>query len=564
MELAIFVDGAEGEELAKRTRQWRKRLLDVVSNDGAMIHEGPLEALYGDVATQQTRNAMWRKDSGVTFQKQSNDDYALKNAAGDVLLTLPPLAGRAVQENPERYGPQIRLLAAGMSSEDPKVLLRLAMNVFSNLHEKEHEAMEQRLLYAPTESRANAFVDGLASLQNAKTDAEKEEAAAVIRTALFAEAAPKNRLAYLGLDLFTPIGNVNAASEFKKEAVNAYENFHKGEVLGGSLHTMWAAIELAGAVSGIRAGQLVRQAARTTPQGRAIVAARDSARMQASAQRRHAPVAPQVIIGRGRWEQMDDDQKAYFKGLLANAAGQVGEAQMTQTLTEAGVDSFKRQELLKKERGEKPTPPDKNPTRYEVLGKQKGGTRIFDDAAVGQTIESFMGLFSRPKLNEGKTTVFEHKGLGATKSKNQIKLENEMKGNGDKYGHVEIATLHTPYSDYDKKALRDTIVKKMSNPKLQGQKYISQGVYRKNFSEANQSPRLIRWSEDDLDKMIRSTERSLTLQSWGDKAPTLGDFFMGVAARLSTVDDDGLADEQLPMAAQRPEYQQTSESEFND
>ena len=563
-DLAIFVDNADEKDLATRTAIWRRRVRLLVNASGEDIDEAALEALYGDVASAQVRNASTRQATGVTVSKRADGHFALKSAGGATLMTLPPFAGEAVRGNPQKYAAQIQLLDATAHTDDPEALRRHAMNVFSNVHEREYEALERRLLYQPTEARAGAFVNGATKIRMAKTPAEKAEAEAILRTALFAEAAPAKRLAYLGLDIFTLVGNLNSAIGLKQETAAAYKDLSEGRYLDGAMHTVWSAVELLGTVTGLRAGKLIREAAKTTPIGRRVVAARDLAKKMAAAQRKQTSVPAEVIVGRRQWARMNEDQRAYFKGVVNNAEGQVGEAHMTQVLTDVGANSFKRQEAINTSQGIPKTKAKDNPTRIEVIDKKKGGMRVFDDAAVGETIETFMGFFARPKTTPGKTTLFEHKAAGAGKTKSQLELEDKMKENQIKLGHLDIIDLHTPYSELNKGALKDTMKRLMTDPRLQGQKYVTSGVYKKNKNHPSDRGRHVKWDESELDKMLKSTERSLEIQKWGDRLPTAGDFMLGFAARLSAATDGDPAASSVRKRREPMSNDLDSNPQFND
>lgn len=563
-DLAIFVDRAGEKDLAARTAAWRRRIRPVVNASGENIDEAALEALYGDVATAQVKAAMTRQATGVAVGKQADGDYALKAANGDTLLTLPRLAGHAVVSDPEKYGAQIKLLLAAANVDDPETLRRHAFNVFSNLHEREHEFLERRLLYAPTDARAGAFVNGVARLREATTPAEKTKAEAILRTALFAEAAPGKRLAYLGLDLLTPVGNANAAVGFSNEVAAAQKDFSEGRYLDGAMHTVWSAVEFTGAVSGIKAGKILREVAKTTPIGRRTVAALDLAKKMAASQRKHASVPAVVIMGRRKWAEMDDDQRGYIEGVLNNAKGQVGEAHMTQVLNDVGANSFKHKEAIKKAQGQKPTPPPEKPTRIKVKDQPRGGTRVFDDATVGETIHTFMGFFARPKSAPGKTTLIEHKAAGASKTPTQVELQEIMEKRKKEFGHLDIVDLHTPYSDLNKDALSKTIRRMLTAPNLMGQKYVTSGVYKTDKQAPSAPARYIKWEENELNKILKAAERSLELQKWGDRAPTLGDFMLGFTARLSAATENNPARSSVPRPPKPTFYNPASQSEFND
>lgn len=532
-DLAIYVDNAGEKDLAARTAIWRRRIRPLVNASGDDIDESALVALYGDVANAQVRNAMTHEVTGVTVSKRADGHFALKLADGRTLLTLPPLAGEAVRGAPKKYAAQIQLLAAAADADDPEALRRHAMNVFSNVHEREHEALEQRLLYKPTEARAGAFINGLTNLRSATTPAEKTKAEAILRTALFAEAAPAKRLAYLGLDLFTPVGNLNSAVGLRQETAAAYKDLSEGRYLDGAMHTVWSAVELVGAVSGIRASRLLREAAKTTPIGRRVVAARDLARMEAHKQRKHPAVRGEVVFGPRRWNRMTQDQRGYFDGMFNNAKGQVGEAQMRQTFADVGAPSFQNKRALEDPNKTKPVSKSENPTVVHILKEHGGGERHFDDALVGATLQRHLKVFLFPKQSYGQMTLVENKAAGAGPNANQRKLDPIIEANSEKYGNAEILRLRQPYNELNKKDLRATVKRLMSDPDLMGQRYSTTGVIKKS-KDAPGKFRTVKWEPEILDRMIADADRSLRMQQWKDQAPTVADFLFGVAARAAS------------------------------
>lgn len=535
-DLALYVDRADPDDLDERKRAWRKLARMVVGPGGEDIDEAALVALRGDAARVLTQQAANRKATGVTFAREGDGGYRLVDRDGTTLMTLPELAGRHVIENPQKFGAQIELLRTGLKADDEGGLQALATNVFANVHERDHEALERRLLYKPTDARTQAALTGFDAIRRAKTPEERKHAEAVLRTALFAEAAPGKRLAYLGLDIFTPVGNVNAFNDFQKETSDAYKAFAEGRHLDGAWSSMWAAVDLVGAASGIRVGKLMKEAAKHAPGGRKLVAAADLARMERNGRKKHRGFAPEAIVGPKLWAKLDDDQRGFLTSISMYAKGRVGENAVAKNLDAVGAPSFALKEARDRAAGKKPTPPRKKPTNVYLHADHGGKLRKFDDALVDATMKRVLGIFLMPKRKQGTKTLIETKAYGAQKSPEQRVKDEAIKDHQKKYGKSEQLLLQVPYAEASKSELRDLLIQRLIAPGSRGQQYVTTGVQKivkKGEKGEPDITRLVKWEPSEIEAMARAVDRNLTRLDWSDRAPTVGDFLIGIGARMA-------------------------------
>jgi len=529
--LARHVDRATPEAMPQRTAHWRRLVRQSVGADGADIDLQGLMALRYDVAAIQARQQAAEEAAGVDLARTKDGGYLVNGAGGARLLGLPPIAGGTITADPARFSGQLRLLKAGLGDSDPDALKARALNVFSIVHEREHD-FGDRLLTGAVEARADAFVTAVGRLKKAETAEEREAAEAMLRMTLFAEAVPANRLASFGMDLLPGIGNARSAEDFGEDVAEAYRAFSEGRIAAGAGHSFWALVDGIGMVGGLRFGKLLREVARTTKPGRRLTAALDLARMEANGRRKQKSYGAAEMFGKRYWSRLDSDQQNYMEGLFSLVKGRVGENIMSRRFADVGAPSFQNAEAVRKAAGQS-TPPEFNP-RYVRMKPQHGGRRRdFDDVLEDGTLKRLFGMFMFPKSTPGKKTPVEMKTVDARRNRKQKQDDLNINKNKHLYNTNEILLLRSPYKDLPKTEIRNLMQQMMKDPKLSGQEYITTGKTKNKMVNSKKVSRVVKWTEDDLERMISDVERRLTLQSYADEVPTLLDFLIGIAARMS-------------------------------
>lgn len=417
--------------------------------------------------------------------------------------------------------------------------------------EKEHDIADGTLAFGTAESRAGALITWLKRRQSATTPEARVKAENHIRAALFAEAAPGNRLASFGLAIAPIIANLRAAEDFTEDTQRAAKALREGRYNDAAGASLWAVIDLAGAVTGFgAAGKGLKSAVRQSKIGRKAFAARDLARMARDFHRSRNVAPARALVGEKVWKMLDEDQRGYLEGLYSNVKGQAAEGALTDTLEDLGLNTAKV--LERRSRLENPKIPVRRNSMLEseMLEEHGGRTRIFDDAIDGYGLEKSpfgLALFAKPI--RGRQQKFEMKSADAELSAKQKADDANLMDSAEDYGDIDVAYLALPYDKLPKKALREIAVGLMRNPERAGQKYITTGRWKivarkdahkypvvrkfKGKDGKEKIVRLVKWKPEDLEMMIQQVDRNLRLQHLRDQAPTVIDFTLALFARLA-------------------------------
>ncbi len=541
--LAEHVDGADETAMPVRQRYWRSRMRKTVGLDGRDLDKAALMAIRGDIAGAQIRQTAYA-DSGVSVTRDKDAGYVLQDRKGARLIGLPRFAGTRVLEHPKAFGAQLRLLQMGLQGASADALFPRALAVFSDLHERDHNAVDMRILYKPTEARAEAFVSAVTAFRNARTAESKAEAETILRTVLFAEAAPANRLASFGLDL-TPLGRINAAKDFGEDGVEAMRAFNEGRLLDAGAASLWTLLDGMAVVGGIRFGKILEKGAQTTPIGRRIVAARHLARMEGNAAKKLAPVNAETMLGQRLWNRYDEDSQVYMEGLLRSAKGAVGEEAMRKFLVDVKANG-KRGVGMKEGKGRKETIVEILPEHGGGTGKDDLKPRFYDEILEDTKMQRVFGLFLWPASTPGKKTRIEVKADAAPSPYLQAKKDDIIKKNLKSYHTHEMLLLRVPYDEISKTKIRQQALAWMRSPEGAGMQYIKGVDKFKKVNGKKVFVRRIQWSEAHFEKMIDDVDKSLRKSARIAALPTFGDFLVGLSARVSIAAEAEMEDQIRP------------------
>ena len=482
-------------------------------------------------AVSQVREDEAMSAFGVDTARDADGDVVLRSRAGERLVALPPAAARRVLQDVKMFGPQTALLRAGIRSSDPESLRERALRVFANLAERHHDFSDALILQRSAEARTDAFVSSLRSLKRAETPEARKKAENLLRATLYSEADTENRLARLALDLFTPMGNLNAAEAFGEESADAYKAIADGRHSDAGAHAFWAAIEGMSALGGSKYLRVFKELGVRTPLVRRMIRARDLARMEANAAKSMKSYSGEEMFGAKFWNQLDPYQQTYLESIARLAKGQVGEKQLSKALKAVGASSEVNANAKIADEAKKT-----RKRRVSVPLRGKAYTRVFDDALKDQELTRFLWFFLFPKSAPGRITQLEHKAATAGKSSKQARADEQILKDRKNFGNASIQVLRTPYDDLSKLALRRRLLDMMRNPNGAGRSYVEGGRIRRSINGESTEFTRVRWSEEDFEKMIRGVEQAMLRQAASDIKPTVMDFFAALGARIAALD----------------------------
>jgi|GEM_PF-2907986 len=528
--LAQHIDGAAGRDMDAAAIRWRRRMRGLVNVDGTSLNLANFHALKGDVASEQTRRAAY-KEGGIFISGDGARGYVVKNRKGEKLLGLPRFAGGYILERPNQFAAQLQLLQSAHNGADAETLLSRANTVFSAVHERDHKATDQRLIYKPTEARAQAFVSAVLALRDAKTEAERLEKRAILQATLFAEAAPANRLMSFGLDM-SPLGRINALDDLGEDFSSAVKAFQEGRIRDGAADGMWTVLDAMAAVGGIRFGKILEEVARTTPPGRRLSAAYKIARMEKAGPTPYKPVNAEAMLGSRAWAKYDDETKGYLRGLLVAAKGAAGEETTRQHLVDLRANG-RRGVRIDEGKARESTEIIVNEEHRNNLKPTDKGRRHYDEILDGTGLKRVFGIFMLPYSTKNKNTFVEIKSDAAKLRNNQRNVDAIIKSNKKAYEANDVITLRIPYDDISKAKIRE-IAKEWMNAKdgVGRRNVYGRDKYKMINGEKVRTGR-IKWSEAHLNSLMDDVDRAMKRQKMYESAPTVGDFLVGLSARMA-------------------------------
>ena len=505
----------------------RRTLRGLVNLTGDTINWGEWKQFVQRLELSKARLDLGQEVHGLELRR-SSDGYDVRDSKGTSIFTLPRFAGQAIAADPKRYGPRLQLLNEALAAENPDTLYDRAAALLHAIAEKEHDIADGTLAFGTAEARAGALITWLKRLQSATTPESQVEAENHIRAALFAEAAPGNRLASFGLDLAPIIGNLRSAEDAIEGGEEVAKALEEGRYADAAGAAFWTALDGIGAVTGIGAGKAVKAAARQTKQGRWVFARNDLARMQRYGQTGLPPIGAEAILGPKYWNRLTEEEKSYLIGLLPSAKGNVAEEQARMRLKAAGIDGERGVDVKEGKGREK--------TEVEIMPQHRTRpkdpkVRYYDEILDGVALKRFMFFFLKPVRTPGKRTFVEIKAGPTNGAAGQRRADQIVKNDIKKYHANEILLLRMPYDEVSKAALRKQLKAWMQNPKGAGMKRVK-GVY-----ETRSGERVV-WTQEQLDKLVDMVDKSLARQQLRGHLPTIGSFMTGLVARMAAQADE--------------------------
>jgi hypothetical protein len=425
----------------------RRTLRGLVNLTGDTINWGEWKQFVQRLELTKARLDMGQEAHGLELRR-SSAGYDVRDDKGTSVFTLPRFTGQVIAADPKRYGPRLQLLSEALALKNPDALYDRAAALLHTIAEKEHDIADGTLAFGTAEARAGALVTWLKRRQSATTPEAQVEAENYIRAALFAEAAPGNRLASFGLDLAPIIANLRAAEDFTEDTKKAAKALNEGRYDDAAGASLWAVADFVGAVTGFgAAGKGLKTALRQSRIGRKAFAARDLARMARDFHRTRRPAPARALVSEKVWKMLDEDQRGYLEGLYSNVKGQAAEGALTDTLEDLGLNTAKV--LERRSRSENPKIPVRRNSMLEseMLEEHGGRTRIFDDAIDGYGLEKSpfgLALFAKPI--RGRQQKFEMKSADAELSAKQKAEDAKLRSNKEAYGDIDITYLALPYN----------------------------------------------------------------------------------------------------------------------
>lgn len=520
IDLARYVDNAGPADMPARTAYWTRQLRMIPVSNGDEVDKAQLLRVTHDVASAQANNAQL-KDIGLHVAKTKAGAYKLRSDAGGAELALPRLTGSAIVKDNARFASRLMLAQAALSDVAPERIQETARSVFSNIHEKEHNLVDSRVFYAPTNERTKAFVASVLAWRQAKTPAEKQQAGDLLVSTLFAEQMPKNKIASIAIDLLTPLGRINAADDLAKNAKATYAALKKGDYLAAGSSAFWSAIDLVGTIGGLRVGKLAEMGVRQTKAGRKYTSAARAAKMQKAGEEGRLPsVNAEEMLGSAFWNRLDEKSQIYLAGMLPVEKGDVGEYVVRDHMKSIKANPQHGNRDITKGTWEAESGIEIEPAHQHMLPKSSKNMRYDDEILEETKLERVFGIFLLPASSPGRKTRIEVKTDHATGGRAQKAKDKIIEENKDIYKTEPMMLLRLPYSDLPKQKVHEQIM------------YY---LHRKATVNKNSG---IRFSEDEITKLIKQTDRAMKAMVWNDRVRTMVDFMSGLAARLAVASEN--------------------------